>query len=38
MKWLFQQAKIVQGTIIKVHIQENLQGLREDVAIVVMGA
>ena len=35
MKWLFQQTKSVQGTKIKVHIQEKPQGLREDVATVV---
>ena len=38
MKWLFQQAKTVQRTKMKVHIQEKHQGLREDVSAVVSGA
>ena len=37
MKGLFQQAKIVQRTKVKAHIQEEPQGLREDVATVVSG-
>ena len=38
MKWLVQQAKIVQGTKLKVHIQENPQDLRGRCCPVVSGA
>ena len=38
MKWLFQQAKTVQGSKRKEQIQDKPQGLREDVTIVVSGA
>ena len=37
MRWCYQQAKAIQRTKVKVHIQREPQDLREEVATVVDG-